>query len=438
MRRSSVGRAAWVGLATAVAGVLCGSAVAPSPLRAEFPRLSMETDWPWWRGPERSGHAPASAAPPVRFSDTQHVVWKVPVPGRGHSSPTVVGSRVFLTTADEPRQVQSVLALDRATGRSLWKTDLSQGGFPQTHPKNTHATPTVACDGERLFVTLHHHDTLEAVALDLNGKQVWRRSLGEFHPQRYEYGYAPSPVLYRETVIVAAEYDGQSHLTALRRDTGEVVWQTPRPSNITFSTPSLHPLGGRDVLTLSGAEQVACYDAATGRPLWSVAGTTAATCGTIVWEGDLIFASGGYPKAETVAVREAVGPGEPRGEVVWKNQQKCYEQSMLVHAGYLYALTDNGVLYCFRAADGQEMWRERLEGPVSASPVLAGGHIYWANERGKHYVFKPNPERCELVAENRLGDESFASPAVSGRHLFLRVATGAGAARQEFLYCLGE
>lgn len=427
-------------IAASLLVLVCAAYLAPTSAAAqstaripEFPQLSAETDWPWWRGPERNGHAHAGAKPPTVWSDTQNVVWKVPLPGRGHSSPIVVGNQIFMATADESTQTQSVLAVDRATGKPLWKTDLSQGGFPKIHGNNTHASPTVASDGELLIVTFHHHDQLQAAALTRDGKTVWSKSLGEFHPKRYEYGYGASPVLYRDTVIIIGEYDGDSFITALNRKTGAPVWRTPRPNNVTFSSPSIHRIGDRDLLSISGAGKVACYDPATGRPLWAVDGTSAATCGTIVSDGDILFASGGYPKPETVAVR-ATG----NGEVLWKNTQKCYEQSMVAHAGYLYMLTDNGGLFCFRGHDGQEMWRQRLQGPVSASPVLANGHIYWANERGTLYVFKANPQQCELVAENRLGDESFASPAVVGDKIYLRVADRSAGPRQEYLYCLGS
>jgi outer membrane protein assembly factor BamB len=401
------------------------------PGLAAFPKLKAETDWPWWRGPMRNGIAHPKSTPPTKFSDTENVTWKVPVPGRGHSSPTIVGDQIFLATADEAKQTQSVVAFARDSGKQIWITEISQGGFPNTHNKNTHATPTVACDGDLLFVSFHHHDTLQTVALTREGKIAWNKSLGKFQPSRFEYGYAPSPVVFRNTIIIAAEFDGESHITALNRKTGAQVWRVPRPDNITFSTPSINVIGNRELLTLTGADKVACYDPASGKPLWAADGTTRATCGTTVWDGDIIFASGGFPKGETVAVRAT-------GEVLWKNQSKCYEQSMLAYQGYLYALTDNGVLYCYKGTDGTEMWKERLQGPVSASPVFAGGHIYWANERGIHYVFKPNPQKCEIVAENKLGDESMASPAVSGNQLFQRVAFGSGTARQEFLYCFGK
>ncbi len=241
--------------------------------------------------------------------------------------------------------------------------------------------------------------------------------------------------MYRQTVIIAAEHDGDSYLVALERATGKEVWRTPRPASISFSTPSIGRVAGRDQLMMSGQEVVAAYDPSTGKPLWQTPGTTYATCGTMVWAGDIALASGGYPKAETIAVR-----ADGSGKVLWKNPQKCYEQSMIVvaHQGedFLYALTDNGVAFCWRASDGKEMWKERLRGPVSASPIVADNKIYWANEAGTLYIFQADPAKFNLVAENRVGEEAMASPAVSGNQLFLRVAKGQGKERREYLVCV--
>lgn len=400
----------------------------------DFPKLSAERDWPWWRGPSRNGIAVTSTDVPTKWSNTENVVWKSPVPGRGHSSPIVVGDKVFLETADEAKKVQSVVAFDRNTGKQLWKTDVSTGGFARkNHHKNTEASPTLACDGERLFASFFHHETIQATALDLNGKKLWQETVGSFNPKTFEYGYAPSPTLYRETVIFSTEYDGDSALTALDRQTGKQVWRTKRQSMITFSTPVVAHVAGKDQLLISGAMQVASYDPANGKPLWTTPGTTAATCGTMVWDGDIVFASGGYPKPETLAVK-----ADGSGTVLWTNNQKCYEESMLAHDGYVYALTGAGILFCWRGSDGKEMWKERLKGPVSSSPVLAGGNIYQANEHGTCYVFKPNPEKFDPVAENQLGNEAFPSPAIVGNQIFIRTATGSGGGRKEFLYCLGK
>jgi outer membrane protein assembly factor BamB len=240
-------------------------------------------------------------------------------------------------------------------------------------------------------------------------------------------------LIYRGYVIIAAEYDGKSFVAAFAREGGKEAWRTPRPFNISFSSPVVGHVAGRDQLLISGADQVSSYDPQTGKPLWTAAGTTAATCGTLVWDGDIVFASGGYPKAETVAVR-----ADGSGEVLWKNNKQCYEESLLALEGYVYALTGSGILYCWRGSDGEEMWNQRLKGPVSASPVFAGGHIYWANELGTLYVFKANPAKFELVAENQIGSDAFASPAVCGGQIFLRVGTGGPEQRQEVLYCFGK
>lgn len=401
---------------------------------ADFPKLSAEKDWPYWRGPSRNGIAAEGQAVPTEFGDNKNVIWKTPVPGRGHSSPTVVGNLVVLETADEQAKQHSVVAFDRSTGKQLWKTDLSKDGFPaKNHAKNTEATPTVACDGERLFVTFFHAKTIVCTALDFKGKQVWQQVVGPFNPQSFPYGYAPSPTLYRNSVIIAAEFDGASSITALDRATGKQLWKTPRRGSITFSTPVVAHVAGKDQLLISGAEKVSSYDPANGKKLWDVDGTTHATCGTMVWTDDIVIASGGYPKAETIAVK-----ADGSGKVLWKNDQKCYEQSMLALDGYIYALNDGGVLFCWRATDGEEMWKKRLAGPVSSSPVLAGGHIYQANEAGIWYVFKPSPQQFDLIAENQLGDEAFPSPAVAGNQLFIRTATRAAGKRQEWLYCFGK
>ncbi len=400
---------------------------------ADFAKLSAENDWPWWRGPTRNGIASTTAVP-TKFSP-EDALWRTPVPGRGHSSPIVVGDRVFLTTADMQAKSQSVLAFDRATGSKQWQVEISRGGFPaRNHPKNTEATPTVACDGERLFVAFFHHEKIEATALDLDGKMLWQKTAGPFDPKKYEYGYAPSPLVYRGSVIVAAEYDGQSFLVALDRASGDELWRTKRPFNISFSSPVVGHIAGRDQLLISGADKIDSYDPATGKPLWSTTGTTQATCGTLVWEGDSVIASGGYPKSQTLAVK-----ADGSGRVLWDNNQNCYEQSLLASGGYVYALTGRGILFCWRIRDGQEMWKQRLQGPVSASPVLAGGHVYWANELGTLYVFKPNPGKCEVVAENKIGDDAFPSPAICGGQIFLRVGRKQpGGGRQEMLYCFGE
>jgi len=413
-----------------LAALLIATAVA-STCHAQLPK-ARAGDWPWWRGPSLNGVAESRQQAPVAWSKTDNVAWTVPVPGRGHSSPTVVGNRIFLTTADYQAQVQSIICFDRATGKQLWKHDVNQGGLPsRINRKNTHASASVACDGSMLFAAFLNHDSIQVVAVDLSGKPVWEQVAGKHTPDEYKNGYAASPLLYGNLVIIANDFDGDAFLVALDRKTGEQTWKTPRPSRINYASPIVADVAGRHQLLISGGDIVASYDPRSGEQLWKAAATTMATAGTMVWEGDLVFASGGYPVAETVCIR-----ADGSGKVQWRNNQKCYEQSMLVVDGHLYAINDNGIALCWNAQTGEEQWRERLRGPISASPVLAGENIYASNELGTTWVYRATPEKFVLVKKNQLGTETFATPIICGNQIFLRVGDSSGGQQQETLYCI--
>lgn len=392
-------------------------------------------EWWSWRGPNGNGVAAEDQTPPTRWSATRNVLWKTRVPGRGHSSPVIVGNKLLLTTADESRQVQSVVCFDRAGGKLLWKRNVNTGGFPQRiHRRNTHATPTVASDGKRLFAAFFNNRRVQLAALDLQGKLLWTKSAGPFEPRRYRYGYAPSPLVSGGLVIVSAESEAGGYLAAFDCRSGREVWRTKRSAVINYSSPIVARTAGREQLVISGDKRIASYDPATGKPLWIKPAVCTVTCGTPVWDAKRIFVSGGYPERATLAMA-----ADGSGTIVWRNDRvKCYEQSLLVHGGYVYAVDDGGVAYCFKAADGTPMWRRRLGGSVSASPVLAGGNIYTANERGTMFVFKANPRTFELVARNQLGSECFATPTICGNRIYLRIAERISGERREWLYCIGR
>jgi outer membrane protein assembly factor BamB len=387
-------------------------------------------DWPWWRGPNHNGIADSDSAP-LRWSETENIVWKASVPGRGHADPTVVGNRVFLPTADEAAQVQSVLCYDRATGDLVWQVDVHQGEFESSvHSKNTQASSTIACDGQRIFAAFLNGRQIWVTALSLDGDRLWQTSAGAFQST---HGYSASPLLYGPLVIVAGDNEGGGFLAALHRETGEVVWRKRRPSVTSFASPVVHHVAGRDQLLICGGDLVVSYDPTSGDQLWSVTGTTKATVGTMVFDGDVVFASGGYPGKETLAIR-----ADGSEQVVWRNNQKSYVPSLLLHEGYVYQISDDGRAFCWKADTGEEQWRSRLGGNYSASPILAGEAIYVPSEAGETVVFRATPERFELLEKNRLGDAGFASPVICGGQIFLRTADGRGRNRQEYLYCIGE
>lgn len=411
--------------------LLIVAAISP-PLAAQvaidsFPKLHPSQDWPWWRGGSRDGHATGQSVP-SELNESINLDWSQPIPGRGHGSPIVVGNRVFLLSADEQEKRHSVIAFDRDTGQAVWQMELNQGGFPEkNHPKNTEASPTLACDGEALFAALYHHDAIWLSSISLDGEKLWEKSLGRYRPSLYQYGYAASPVLYGDLVIVASEYDGPSALVGLKRSDGSEVWRTSRASMITFSSPVVTSFNGKDYLLISGGNLVTAYDPANGNLLWSTPGTALATCGTMVWDQGIVYASGGYPASETIALNIE------NGGVIWRNRQKAYEQSMVAANGFLYSYADGGILYCWNGKTGEEMWKQRLGSRISASGVLVGDRIYWANEQGILYVFRASPERYVQIASNEIGDEAFASPAICGNQIFLRIAKAEGAGRQEYL-----
>ena len=389
-------------------------------------------DWTQWRGPNHNNVAEAEQSVPTEWSETKNVICKGYMSQVPNHPPVISGNTIVLCSADDQSQTQAVIAFDRKSGKQLWLTPISQGGFPRIHNKNSHASPTATTDEMHVFATFCHHEKIEAVALDMNGKIVWRKDVDGFRPKAYEYGYAASPTIYKDKLIISGDCDTIAWLKALKISDGSVAWEQQREKMLNWSSPIVASIAGRDQLLLSGTHKIASYDPATGEPLWSTLCLTMATCGTCVWEGDLIFASGGYPDPETVAVK-ADGSG-----VAWKNKVKCYEQSMVVDDGYLYAFADNGIAYCWNAATGEEMWKHRLDGPVSASPLLVGDTIFATNEAGTTWAFKANPNKYEQFAENQLGDSSFASIAAVDGQLFIRAARGDGAGRKETLYCIGS
>ncbi|MDG1893564.1 MAG: PQQ-binding-like beta-propeller repeat protein [Fuerstiella sp.] len=389
-------------------------------------------DWSQWRGPNHNNVADTGQDIPTAWSESSNVVWKVGVPGRGHSSPIVIGDLIVLTSADEQGQQQGVFGFDRQTGKRLWGTVVSKGGFPKIHTKNTHASSTACSDGTQIYATFNHHNKVEAIALNMQGEIVWQKDVGGFIPKQYEYGYAAAPTLYNGTLIISGDCDTVAWVKALDTKSGRVAWQQNRPQKLNWSSPIIGNVAGREQMFISGCDMMAAYDPKTGRPLWSVPCLTMATCGTVVWDDDTVYASGGYPKKETVAVK-----ADGSGTILWTNTVKCYEQSMLIHEGHLYAVDDGGVAYCWHAKSGREMWRSRLRGPVSASPVLVGDTIYASNEKGTTFVFKADPQSFQAVAQNQLGTVSFATPTVVDNRIYLRVAAGEGGSWKETLYAIG-
>jgi outer membrane protein assembly factor BamB len=387
------------------------------------------TDWPWWRGPTRDGIAQADQQPPLTWSETENVLWKTKVPGRGHASPTIVGNRIFLATADEQQETQTLLCYDRQTGESLWSLNVHSGGFDRRgHQKSSQASATVACDGERVFANFLHDGAIYTTALDLDGRQVWQTKISDFTTHQ---GFGSSPAIYQSLVIVSADNKAGGVVAALDRRTGEIVWKQERPEQPNYTSPIVLTVAGRDQVLLSGCDHVSSFDPLSGKRLWEIEGSTTECVGTIVSDGQRVFCSGGYPKKLTVAVR-----ADGSGTVDWQNETRTYVPSMLVDHGDLYTVTDAGIAFCWKSDTGEELWKARLGGTFNTSPVLVGDKIFATDQGGKTYIFKASPKAYELIGENQLGDEVYATPVFCASRIYMRVAFGSGSDRQEWLYCL--
>nr|WP_230255878.1 PQQ-binding-like beta-propeller repeat protein [Rhodopirellula sp. JC737] len=390
-------------------------------------RAESEVDlvWPQWRGPNLDGTIDG-AAPPANWNPGSDVAWQADVPGRGHSSPIVIGEQVVLASADEGKQQQMLLSYDRSTGEENWRRVIHEGGFPanrEVHQKATNANTTPACDGQRILIAFLNQGRIFVTAVDLQGEVIWQTDIGAFASK---FGYAPSPLFYQSFVIVAADNFGGGYIVALDSATGEIAWRRARGDASTYSSPMIANLGGMDQLLISGGDRVASYDPATGEPRWETPAIAEATCGTIVTAGDRLFASGGYPDKETACFSAT-------GELLWSDRNKLYEPSMITDGDSLFGVTDNGVAMCWSIEDGSVKWRERLGGNFSASPVLVNDQIYVSDLSGNHYVFAADGDEFRQLAKNQLGSDCYASPAVAEGSLFLRIGFGEGSSRQERL-----
>ena len=404
--------------------------IAPKGDLADIPPATAAgDDWPWWRGPTRNNFAAADQKPPIEWGETKNVLWRVKVPGRGHATPCIRGERIFLATGDPEQRIIWMLCFARETGKELWRTVVLRGKFPKIHKDNSHASATAACDGERVYFPYQTDEAVWLIAMDLDGKVLWNKRVG---PYKSIQGYSASPALYKSVVIVPTDGSKPNKLTALHRETGEVVWRMPRP-DVTegYASPLIAHVAGRDQLFLVGPEKTRGYDPNNGKLLWECAGPAKWNAATVAFGKDRIYATGGYPEKALQCIR-ADGRGDVTDtHLAWKSDQKAgYVPSPLLHAGLVYAVSDQkGLMRCYDAASGDVAWEKDLGAPFYSSPVLVGERIYLFDKKGKGYVMKAG-RQFEMLATNTLPDGAFATPVIARGRIFLRT-------HGDF-YCLGQ
>ncbi|QDT30864.1 outer membrane protein assembly factor BamB family protein [Thalassoglobus polymorphus] len=406
-------------------------AEAPTTRTAQKVRQPASADWPSWRGPNGDGHASPDQKAPVKWDEKTNIAWKKAIPGKGHGSPIVVGEHVYLATSVDEKETRSLLCLNRKTGEIEWETVVHQGhAVLPRNKKGTQASSTPACDGERLFINFLNDDAMYTSALSLEGEILWQRKISDYVVHQ---GFGSSPVIHEQLVIVVADNKSGGAIAGLNRETGEVVWKRDRPETPNYPSPVIMETSGKVQLIMIGCDLVTSLDPLTGKENWEIEGATTECVTSTVTNGDLIYTTGGYPKNHVAAVRT-----DGSGKTEWENGVRVYVPSLLIKDGYLYGVTDAGVAMCWNAATGKEVWKGRLGGTFSSSPVLVGNLIYVSNEASESFIFEASPDEFTLVSKNNLENVCFSTPAICGGQIFIRVAQQTGEARQEYVYCIAE
>ena len=401
--------------------------------------ISHAEDWPRWRGPRGDGTSFETDIPTQWDAESgQNIAWKVPIPGIGHSSPIVSGDRIFLSTFLPETNDRQLLCLDRLRGEVRWQQTVFTAPVETKHTLNSYASGTPVTDGETVYVTFLKVDgsTIPApnvgtprpvtpgqivvAAYDFGGEPRWLATIGEFISA---HGFASSPVLFENLLIINGDHDGEGYLAALDKQTGETFWKIDRPHGIrSYCTPIVREVDGRTQLVISGSQSIISYDPRTGSEYWRIEGPAEQFVASMVFDGEYFFMACGYPTHHVMALRPD-GTGDVTDtHVVWHSEEsKSYVPSPVLVDRRLYVPDDRGTASCYDTKTGERVWRARLGEHFSPSLVTAGGFVYFLADDGTTKVVRAdNGPEAEVIAENRLGERCSASPAIAHGHLYIR------------------
>ena len=374
-------------------------------------------NWPGWRGPRGDGSS-LDPGLPVSWTIKENLVWKAPLPGKGHASPIVWDNRVYVVTAIDDTRQRALVCIDRKTGRQLWQKNILESPFEKIHQLNSRASSTPVTDGMRIYLSFLDGNEMFIAAYGMDGAPLWKKRPGNFSSK---HGYCSSPIIWKDKLIINGDHDGDAYIVALDRKTGEPLWKTERPNKTrSYCTPIIRNIKGRNQMILSGNKCVASYDPDTGRQHWIVDGPTEQFVASVVYNGELLFMTCGFPKRFMQAIDPTGNGNVTKSHVVWTTSKGCsYVPSPISIGPHFLVVADNGVASCFVAKTGERLWMERLPGRHSASIISANGLAYFLSDRGVMTVIKPGP-KVEVVAQNNLGEETNASPAIYDGQIFLR------------------
>jgi outer membrane protein assembly factor BamB len=385
-------------------------------------------NWPCWRGPRLDGTS-TELKLPVHWGPESNVVWAADLPGVGHASPIIWDDKIFIAAALPDSEQRLLLCLDRGSGQLVWQQTVLAAPLEHKHSLNSYASSTPATDGSSVFVAFLDRDQMYVTAYDFSGTRKWAVHPGVFSSR---HGFCSSPIIYRDKIILNGDHDGDSYLVALARMDGHILWKTPRQNHTrSYCAPLIADIAGRQQMVLSGDKCVASYDPDSGVQNWVIDGPTEQFVASPVYSQafGLVFVTGGFPEHHILAIRPDGSGNVTQTHIAWRTTQgAAYVPSPIVAENCFLVVSDSGVVHCFEAATGKLFWKERT-GEQHASLVFADGLVYLLNDKGVMNIVKPGPQ-FQRVAQNELGEECFASPAISHGQIFLR--------SESRLYCIGK
>ena len=386
-------------------------------------------NWPAWRGPNGDGIS-AERDVPVRWSSTDNVTWKAPLPGEGNSTPIIWDDRVFATCPIDNGRTRSLICFDRKTGKKLWQKDIPYFQKETTHKShNPFCSGSPTTDGKLVYASFGSAGVL---ACDFDGNVVWHRKLGKL---THVFGQATTPVLYKDLLIVHRGPGEPTHIIALNKRTGETVWkQDERAKNHnlfgSWSVPVIRKVGGRDEMILSLPEEIKGFDPNTGNELWRCTGLGTEVYTMPTFGGSLVVGISGH-KGPTMAVRLGGRGDVTKTHRLWvhpRNPQRV-GSAVIGENGVLYVSDATGFIESIEAESGEVMVKKRLSGNLWGSTLLAAGKLYVASLQGDVFVLDPGRD-LRVIAKNEMKEHIKAAPAPSDSQLFIRT--------YQNLYCIGK
>ncbi len=387
-------------------------------------------DWAVWRGPTGDGVS-AEKEFPVRWSATENITWKTPCPP-GHASPVVAGDKIFTAAYDAVTEARLLLCFARETGAELWRRAVLKSAPERVHSENSRASSTPACDGEKVFCSFLDGREPVVAAYSLAGDLVWTVRPGVFSSV---HGYCSTPILWKDKVIVNCDHDGPGYIVALSRADGRELWRIERPNRTrSYVAPILREINGQPQMVLSGSKCIASYNPDTGALLWIIDGPTDQFVASLVYSKhhNLFYMTGGFPKHHVMAIKPDGRGNVSASHVAWHYKPPSpvgvsYVPSPILEGDWLLLNDDRGFAHAFNAATGEVVWSARF-GRQHASLVSADGLVYFLNDAGECKVIRPS-DKFAVLSTNTLGENSYASPALSDGQIFLRT--------DKHLWCVG-